>query len=81
MYGVEVSLQKAYKAKTKILELAGGGDYVRSFKDLWDYAHIIKQLMPSALTMFKVTKSGTPAGKCRFQRFVISFPGLEMVSR
>ena len=32
--------------------------------------------MLSALVMLKVTKSGTLVGKCRFQRFVISFLGL-----
>ena len=32
--------------------------------------------MPSALAMLQVTKSGTHVGKCRFQRLVISFPGL-----
>ena len=81
MYGVKVTVQKAYKAKRKILESVSSGDHVKSLKDLWDYAYIIKQHMPGALAMLKVTKSNTSAGKCRFQRFVISFPSLEMVSR
>lgn len=77
MYEVEVSAHKTYKVKRKLFESAGGGDHVQSFKDLWDYTHIIKQHMLGALAMLQVTKSGTHVGKCRFQRRVISFPGLK----
>ena len=32
--------------------------------------------MPRALALVKVTKQDTPADKCRFQRFMVSFPDL-----
>lgn len=76
MYGVEVTLEKSYKAKRKIIEPVGGGDHVQSFKRLWDYEHSIKQNMSGVLTILKVTKSGTLVDKCKLERFVGSFPGL-----
>ena len=57
-----------------ILELAASGDYVENFRQLWNYAHIIKQQMPRALALLKVIKEDTPVDKCIFQRFMVSFP-------
>ena len=81
MYGVKVTVQKAYKAKRKILESVSSGDHVKSLKDLWDYAYIIKQHMPGALAMLKVTKSSTLQASAGFKGFLSVSQGLEMVSR
>ena len=59
-----------------ILELAASGDYVESFKQLWNYAHIIKQQMRRALALLKVTKEDTHVDKCIFQIFMVSFPAM-----
>lgn len=42
-YGVEINLQKVYRAKKKTLDSAAGEDHVKSFKQLWNYAQIIKK--------------------------------------
>ena len=76
MHGVTVAQQKVYKANKRISKLATSCDHVESFKSLWDYANVIKQQMPRPLALLKVTKYNTPADKCRFQRFMMSFLGL-----
>ena len=32
--------------------------------------------MPGALVMLKIIKSSTPTDNCKFQRFIMCFPGL-----
>ena len=59
-----------------MLESAAGGDHVESFRQLWNYAHIIKQQMPGTFALLKVIKEDTHADKSRFQRFIVSFLGL-----
>lgn len=43
MYGVEINLQKIYRAKKKTLDPTVGEDRVKSFRQLWNYAQIIKK--------------------------------------
>ena len=43
MYGVEINLQKFYRAKKKTLDSVAGEDHGKSFRQLWNYAQIIKK--------------------------------------
>lgn len=81
LHEVKVDPQKVYRAKRKILESAAGGDHVESFRQLWNYAHMIKQQMPGALALLKVTRENTLVNKCRFERFMVSFPTLRASRR
>ncbi|KAH9724683.1 SWIM-type domain-containing protein [Citrus sinensis] len=64
MHGVTVAPQKVYRAKRRIL------------KSAMDYANVIKQQMPGALALLKVTNHDTPADKCGFQKIMVNFLGL-----
>ena len=61
--------------KRRILKSAAGDDHVDSFKLFWGYANVIKQQILGALALLRVINHDTPADKCGFQRFMVSFLG------
>lgn len=63
------------------MESAAGGDHVESFRQLWNYAHMIKQQMPGVLALLKVTRENTLVNKCIFERFMVSFRTLRASRR